>query len=45
MNKKFQLKDINNELVLQKYEQILSSQSIGDPVSSSRYNRHLATKK
>lgn len=34
MNKKFQLKDINNSIVLQKYQEILSTQSI----ESSRYS-------
>lgn len=30
LSKGFMLKDINNEMVLQKYEEILSSRSIGD---------------
>lgn len=30
MNKNFMLKDINNEMVLQKYEEILNSKSTGN---------------
>ena len=30
MNKNFMLKDINNDMVLQKYEEILNSKSIGN---------------
>jgi hypothetical protein len=33
MSKNFKLKDINNEMVVQKYEEILSSKSIGNSVN------------
>lgn len=33
MNKNFSLKGINNEMVLQKYEEIISSKSIGNTES------------